>query len=225
MSWEQLEVATASGSGGFEDGIILPVGRFPAAIVSAEFQRNENKFRKKPEDPEFVEQLVVLFKTLKPFTAQDVENYGLENEDVGLYGYITAWINKAVYNLVAPEKGSVSGITVFLDDLFGRKLTADEAAVFSVLALRDRLEGLQGWVSVGRSSTGKSKFNGFKLPKGKSLDPAQFIGEPIRQLHQQVSKNRGLREDSGFQEGPDPEDRSAKAKAKAGEEYDPFEGE
>lgn len=197
MSWDALGTSSGGG-GGFKDGFILPAGRFKVGIIQAGIVE-----RKKYQSEETEEQFEIVFKTLAPFTEELAEELEIEDGE-GKHGYISNWIRQADYQLEDPKDGNKSGITAFLDDFFGRKLTEDEIPQFSILNFAKRIIGVEGVVIVGVSKTGKPKFNRFKPNKELNPKPADYYRGG--KLQQKSAATSATAKTTGAKTKPAPKD-------------------
>ena len=208
--WETLETA-ADKKGGIifleTGGFVLPAGKYKAAPEPGAGMVERKKYRSEETE----EQLEIVFKSLRPFTEEQVEELGLDEGCVGLYGYITNWVPKRTYQLEDPKDGKKSGITVFLDNFFGRKLTEEEVAQFSILKFAKEIAGTPGFVTVATSQTGGPKFDSFIPAKTVKADPSNYF-HGARDL---PNKARGT-----AKAAPKPKDEEAE-----GDIPDPFKDE
>ncbi len=164
MALEELDNLTLeTRTGGAGDVFILGPGKHAMEIASIDLEEQEAFGGGAME-----KRLKFTFKTLKPLGEDGAEEYG--EEAVGKFGIISAWPRVTAYDL---GENSRSGLTILLDQLFGRKLTKDEATRLAF----GKLVGIRGFVVVGTSQSGKSRFDSFILPKGK---PAPDVAEYLK---------------------------------------------
>lgn len=179
--WDNLETAADKKGGTIfleSGGFVLLAGRYKAVIEPGAGMVERNKYRSEETE----EQLQVVFKTMNPFTEEQVEELGLDEGCVGMHGYITNWIPQRTYQLEDPKDGKKSSITVFLDNYFGRKLTEEEVAQFSILNFAKKIAGAAGFVTVATSQTGGPKFDSFIPAKSLKPEPSNYFrgAQPLR---------------------------------------------
>ena len=166
MAVDELDDLTLdTRTGGAGDIFILGPGKHAVEIASIDLEEQEAFGGGAME-----KRLKFTFKTLKPLGDDGAEEYG--EEAVGKHGIISAWPRVTAYDL---GDNSRSGLTILLDQLFGRKLTKEEAQRLSF----KKLVGIRGFVVVGTSQSGKSRFDSFILPKGKPAPDVAAYLKPV----------------------------------------------
>jgi len=176
MALEELDNLTLeTRTGGAGDVFILGPGKHAMEIASIDLEEQEAF----GGGGTMEKRLKFTFKTLKPLGEDGAEEYG--EEAVGKFGIISAWPRVTAYDL---GENSRSGLTILLDQLFGRKLTKEEATRLAF----GKLVGIRGFVVVGTSQSGKSRFDSFILPKGK---PAPDVAEYLKPVGASAVPTRG----------------------------------
>lgn len=168
---DDLTLEVSSGSSG--DAYVVEPGKYAMELVSVDLEQG------KPDAfnaGKFYDELKFGFKTLKPMIDP-------EDENDGKHGVISHWVRVTRYD---PNEGTRSKLTLFLDQLFGRKLTGDEARALAI----GKLVGIRGWVVVGAKPSGKGDFNSFLHDKraGPPPNPANFAKSDGGKLEAQSSR-------------------------------------
>jgi hypothetical protein len=162
MANELDDLSLETRVGGSGDIFILSPGKHAVEIASIDLEEQEAFGSGGME-----KRLKFTFKSIKPLGPEGAEEYGEEN--IGKHGVISAWPRLTAYDL---GENTRSALTILIDSLFGRKLTQDEAKRLAIT----KLVGIKGFVIVGTSQSGKSRFDSFLLPKGKPApEVAQYL--------------------------------------------------
>ena len=160
------DISLETRTGGTGDIFILGPGKHGIEIAALEVEEQEAFGGGAME-----KRLKFSFKTLKPLGPEGAEEYG--EEAVGKHGLISAWPRLTAYDL---GENTRSGLTILIDSIFGRKLTKEEAERLAF----SKLVGIRGFVVVGTSQTGKSRFDSFILPKDRQKYPAPNVADYLK---------------------------------------------
>jgi hypothetical protein len=162
MANELDDLSLETRTGGAGDIFILSPGKHAVEIASIDLEEQQAFGGEGME-----KRLKFTFKTVKPLGPEGAEEYG--EEAIGKHGIISAWPRLTAYDL---GENTRSALTILIDSLFGRKLTQDEAQRLAI----SKLVGIKGFVIVGTSQSGKSRFDSFLLPKNKPVpEVAQYL--------------------------------------------------
>ncbi len=181
LQLETSDSKTSGGGGGSKDTYLLNEGTFEAVLDSVKVEQKTQYG--KPDLEEVV--LIIGFKTVDPLDADDAETG--QEENIGKHGILSAWLTLKMeferkdgsgkfwasrgYEFNVPIGEQTNALTMFLDAMFGRKLTKAEVESLNF----DKMKGLRGRLNVGRSKTGKGKVSSFKPPKKTVWEPSEFF--------------------------------------------------
>lgn len=196
-SVDDLTLEVSSGATG--DAYVVEPGKYAMELVSVELEQG------KPDAfnaGKFYDELKFGFKTLKPLNDP-------EDENDGKHGVISHWVRVTRYD---PNEGTRSKLTLFLDQLFGRKMTAEEARALAL----GKLVGIKGWVVVGAKASGKGDFNSFvhdkRVPPPSPANFAKDASPANRPTPKQVVTDRAIGEIDDPFEDDSPENVAATTK-------------